>query len=112
MYAIKEKTDTNFAFVNWKETKMVVCLCCEFYNAWISNSQVSSHAEKCVRIGKELYEKHRNEFDEMICDDMEAVAKNLFKDEINFGRVVAFLVFGVVHFPEQKQRTCKILRNL
>ena len=109
-FAIKRETATKDAFTNLKG--MDVCICCEFFDGWVSNIQVSQKVENVISVARELYQTNKEEFDNMMCNDMEGVAQELFKYKKTFGRVLAFLVFAVIHFPEEKLRTCTLLKQL
>ena len=98
--------------MNLKLNGMDACLCCEFFEAWLCDKKVGKVVSTMIKYGKEIYEKNQTEFDGMTCKDVEIIAQKLFQSEINYGRILAFLVFAVVQFPDKKVETCKALTTI
>ena len=98
--------------MNLKLNGMDACLCCEFFDAWLYEKKVCKVVSTMIKHGKEMYERNQREFDGMICQDVENIACKLFQNNINYGRILAFLVFAVVQFPDEKTKTCNALRTI
>lgn len=87
-----------------------VCLCCAFYDAWSEGATNNEIVARMVQLGKKINDEYN--FDNMVTANMQGVACELFKEEVNYGRIIAFLVYAVTHFPNEKKMACQVLQTM